>query len=131
MSTGNFLFSGGTKGDIKMHIKELEEYLGKNNLNTIHDLDGRVIAYRDGASLYQDGVFEKTPNVFGILKVNDEKYCFFITNSSDGTPCFRKYFDNEESACEALVTKIIKFEKMHLDKGNSSVRQYRKGICSA
>lgn len=55
-------------------------------------------------------------NVFGIYKATDDLYCFFITDNERGIPEYSMLFDKEEDACDALIKKMKRLQRIHESK---------------
>lgn len=101
-----------------MTINEMETYLQETGLLSVH-IGTEVKTYASGRMVYRNGSWENMINVFGIYKGLDGRYCFFITDSERGIPEYSGVFEKEEQACEALLKKVERSERIYqkYDKG--------------
>lgn len=95
-----------------MSISEIKNYLQTENLISAH-VGENVKTYVSGEKIYVNGSWENMINVFGIYKGQDGRYCFFITDSERGIPEYSAVFENEEEACDALIKKIGRAERIY------------------
>ena len=75
-----------------------------------------VKMYVSGEKVFQNGSWKNLTDVFGIYKRNDGQYCFFITDSERGIPEYTAVFETEEEACDALLKKIERAERIFQKK---------------
>lgn len=57
-------------------------------------------------------------DVFGIYQEEDGRYCFFITDSERGISEYSVVFATENDACEALIKKISRAERIYQKNKN-------------
>lgn len=94
-----------------MKTDELKNQLQRKGLLSVH-VGPSIKKYAAGTSVYAS-VWENMVDVFGIYQGNDGRYCFFITDSERGIPEYSAVFATEDEACDALVRKMERAERIY------------------
>lgn len=85
--------------------------LQKDGLLEVHV--GDVLKkYIPGSHVFADNTWKNMIDVFGVYQGTDGRYCFFITDSERGIPEYSDVFETEEEACEALIKKMARSERL-------------------
>ena len=110
-----------------MRIADLKGYLTEEGLISVH-FDGCVKSYISGDAVFQNGSWvTNEPDVFGIY--SDERvFCFFITDSERGVVIYSDVYEKEEDACEALLTKIKRNEKIYGNGRKIAVKSHAQYV---
>ncbi len=98
-----------------MNITDLVNALNKEKLVEAH-VGTSIKTYVSEDAVIKNGSWKNLTDVYGIYKVNENKYCFFITDSERGIPEYSAVFDSEASACDALIEKISRCERIYKSK---------------
>lgn len=94
-----------------MKLIELGDHLQKEGLLDVH-VGYDLKKYVPGIYVFANNMWRNMINVFGIYQGVDGKYCFFITDSERGIPEYSAVFATEDEACEALVKKMARSERI-------------------
>lgn len=94
-----------------MKLIELDDHLLEKGLLDVH-VGYELKKYVPGSHVFINNEWENIVDAFGIYQGPDGKYCFFITDSERGIPEYSVVFETEEEACEALVKKITRSERI-------------------
>ena len=94
-----------------MKLIELSDHLQKEGLLDAHVGDD-LKKYVPGSHVFINNMWRNMIDVFGIYQGIDGRYCFFITDSERGIPEYSDVFETEEEACEALVKKMARSERI-------------------
>ena len=95
-----------------MQISELEEQLYTEGLLSAH-VGENVKKFVLGEKVFSNNRWKNLIDVFGIYKGGDGRFCFFITDSERGVPEYTDVFLTEGEACEALLKKIARAERIY------------------
>lgn len=98
-----------------MTIKEMEAKLAHEGLLEAH-VGMNLKKYVNGELIYRDSQWDNCVDVFGICRGEDGSYCFFITESERGIPLYTDVYTTENEACDALIKKISRGEKIYQEK---------------
>ena len=101
-----------------MRLSELSLYLQKEGLLAVH-FENNLKRYVPGSRVFKDYSWENMRDVFGVYQGHDGRYCVFITDSERGIPEYSVVVETEEEACDALIQKIERVERIY------TVRQCR------
>lgn len=98
-----------------MKLIELNDYLQKEGLLDVH-VGYDLKKYVPGSYVFADNTWSNMIDVFGIYQGIDGRYCFFITDSERGIPEYSEPFETEDEACEALIKKMARLERIFQKK---------------
>ena len=98
-----------------MTIEELKDKLEKEGLLNVY-IGKSMKQFVTSESVYTNNKWKNMADVFGVYQTQDGEYCFFITDSEKGIPEFTVVCTSEKDACDALMEKISRAERIHKKK---------------
>lgn len=100
-----------------MSLVDLKEQLKKDGLLEAH-VGMSKKQFVQGEMVFKNNKWENAVDVYGIYCGEDGRFCFFITDSERGIPEYSAVFATENDACEALIKKISRAEKIYQKNKN-------------
>lgn len=112
-----------------MTIQELEERFKKECLESVY-VEGVLKKYISGNKIYSNGIQENRLNVYGIYKIDVNKYYVFMTDDERGINEYSYICSTEEEACDDLYEfisrkKIIYDQKIASSQLIKSIDAYK------
>lgn len=100
-----------------MTIIDLKAQLKNDGLLTAH-VGMNIKKFIVGENVFKNNKWNNAIDVFGIYQGKDGRYCFFITDSEKGIPEYSAVFTTESEACDALIKKISRSERIYQKSKN-------------
>lgn len=100
-----------------MTIIDLKAQLKNDGLLTAH-VGINIKKFIVGENVFKNNKWNNAIDVFGIYQGKDGRYCFFITDSEKGIPEYSAVFATESEACDALIKKISRSERIYQKSKN-------------